>query len=238
MNLGDKSMEQEEVQNPKLVNRIEDIKKNYTVKNEKIFYEELENSKLLLPVNLDSKNKISIIKIEDSVGNDYLPAFTDWDNLRLGEESNAVVFTIYDYLKITKEDLSINGIVINPYSQNLVLNKDNLEFIQLNSGNIKKNEKVSIGIPAEYPTFFVDKCKQNFKKETKIKKAFLLQMVRENFKKSFLLVIDSEDDDQVLPDASNNLHRYLRKEDILDVVSFNSDFGRNVTKEYSPFYEK
>lgn len=236
MNLGDKRME--EVQNPELVARIEGIKKNYTGKNEQFFYEELENSKLLLPVNLDYRNKISIIKIEDSVGNDYLPAFTDWDNLRLGKESHAVVFTIYDYLKIIQEDLSVTGIVINPYSQNLVLNKDNLEFIQSNSGNIKENEQVSIGLPAEYPEFFVDKCKIIFGKETKISKAFLLQMVRENLQKSFLLIIDSENDDEILPYVNKKIQRYLRKEDILDTISFNSDFGRNVTQEYSPFYEK
>ncbi|EGO2826339.1 SseB family protein [Enterococcus faecalis] len=134
-------MEQEEVKNPELVTRIERIKKDYTQKNEQFFYEKLEDSKLLLPVNFDSKNKLNIIKIEDSVGNDYIPAFTDWENLRLGEESNAVVFTIYDYLKIIQEDLSITGIVINPYSQNLVLNRGNLEFIKSNSGNIRKMNK-------------------------------------------------------------------------------------------------
>ncbi|EIA6622774.1 enhanced serine sensitivity protein SseB [Enterococcus faecalis] len=231
-------MEQEEVKNPELVTRIERIKKDYTQKNEQFFYEKLEDSKLLLPVNFDSKNKLNIIKIEDSVGNDYIPAFTDWENLRLGEESNAVVFTIYDYLKIIQEDLSITGIVINPYSQNLVLNRGNLEFIKSNSGNIKKNEQVSIGIPREYPEFFVDKCKKIFKKETKINKAFLLQMVRKNLQKSYLLVIDSKDEDQILPYVSNKVQKYLGKEDILDIISLNSDFGRNVTKEYNPFYEK
>ncbi|MBP2966735.1 enhanced serine sensitivity protein SseB C-terminal domain-containing protein, partial [Acinetobacter baumannii] len=138
----------------------------------------------------------------------------------------------------TQDDLSLMGIVINPYSQNLVLNKENLEFINSKKQNIKKNEKVSIGIPAEYPNFFVDECRKVFKEETKIKKAFLLQMIRENLQKSFLLIIDSENDDEILPCVSNNVQQYLEREDILDIVSFNSDFGRNVTKEYNPFYEK
>ncbi|EGO7552725.1 enhanced serine sensitivity protein SseB, partial [Enterococcus faecalis] len=54
-------MEQEEVKNPELVTRIERIKKDYTQKNEQFFYEKLEDSKLLLPVNFDSKNKLNII---------------------------------------------------------------------------------------------------------------------------------------------------------------------------------
>ncbi len=99
---------------------------------------------------------------------------------------------------------------------------------------------MSIGIPREYPEFFVDKCKKNFKKETKINKAFLLQMVRKKLQKSYLLVIDSKDEDQILPyvSISNKVQKYLGKEDILDIISLNSDFGRNVTKEYNPFYEK
>ena len=141
-------------------------------------------------------------------------------------------------MKIIKSDSSAVGIVINPYSHNLVLNRDKLDSLKLNVENIKQNERVSIGFPAEYPRKLVNDCTHCFKQESEINKAYMLQMIRENLKKSLLLVIDSSNDEKMLPYISNYVQKFLEEGMILDTISFDSDFGRNVTKEYKPFYEK
>jgi len=111
-----------------------------------------------------------------------------FDKYRRCESNGAFVFTISDCLKIIKSDSSAVGIVINPYSHNLVLNRDKLDSLKLNVENNKQNERVSIGIPAEYPRKLVNDCTHCFKQESEINKAYMLQMIRENLKKSLLLM--------------------------------------------------
>ncbi len=86
--------------------------------------------------------KINIIKITDEKGNEFIPVFTDWDNLQLNHEfSQAVFFPLKDCLTVIRNDQSLYGTVINPYSDNLVISKETLNLISEDS-NIMKNENV------------------------------------------------------------------------------------------------
>ncbi|WP_279303852.1 SseB family protein, partial [Listeria monocytogenes] len=51
-----------------------------------LFYQAFKKSKLLLPVILKEENSFNIIKISDDRGYDYLPVFTDLENLSLYED--------------------------------------------------------------------------------------------------------------------------------------------------------
>lgn len=230
------------IKNLKLLNKIASLQIKYNKDNERSFYNELTKSEFLLPSIVVEKDKIKIVKISDNNGNEYIPAYTDWENFSLNEHKEekiqVVIFTVHDYIKIIQKDLTIAGMVINPYSTNLVLKRENLNYIKIEEKTIKKNENISIGIPTTYPQKLVDNCILFLKKENTVQQAFLLQMVRETYQKSLVLVIDEKDDLSVFSRLSKYAQKFLERDEILDIVSLNSDFGRQITEQYTPFYEK
>lgn len=232
---------QEMVQNPKLLKKIISLQNNFTDDKQNCLYEELYTSKLLLPVILNDGDKISLIKITDIDGNDYIPAFTDWENFYLNSntvnKAQAIVFNIYDYFKLLNSDSDITGIVINPYSHNLVLSRENLKFLEKSQENIQKGEQISVGLPKEYPHLFVENCKSFFEKDSSIKSAFLLQTVRDN-KISLLLVIETPNIEVVFSKLNKYAEKFLDNNQILDILSLDTPLGKNITKEYEPFYER
>ena len=130
----------------------------------------------------------------------------------------------------------LGGIVINPFGANIVITLPMLDGLE-NDCIIKKEEQVLIGIPAEYPTELINNLCIYFDKEKSVDKAFLLWMVRGE-EGSYLLILDSKEDPNILyPRIGNFCSRFL-KDKMLDIVSANSDFGKNVIKEHKSFYER
>ncbi|MFC0232615.1 enhanced serine sensitivity protein SseB [Vagococcus entomophilus] len=229
------------VENPKLCEMMKLLRKEYTKKIENKFYEQLWKSKFLLPAIVKEENKISIIKILDKQENEYLPIFTDWQNFQLNsdntKESQSTIFTFEECFNIVQSDSSIFGIVINPYSDNLVLTRENLQFLEKSQTTIKKGEKISIGMPKDYPYQLVEACKNFFEEGTSVKSAFLLQMVKAN-QISLLLVIETKDEETILPKISKCVEKFLKSDDVLDIISLNTSLGQNVTKGYEPFFKR
>jgi len=233
--------EQMLIENSELLNVIRKLKTNYSVKVEEDFYKKIEKTKLLLPAILKGDNKVSILKIMDNIGNDYLPVFTDWENYELNNDdqkkSQSVVFSFTECMSIVVSDLSLHGIVINPYSDNLVLSKENLNFLEKKQVNIYNGESVSIGTPKKKPNLFIEKCKIFFEQEPSIKSAFLLQMVKNN-QISLLLVIDTEYSEKIFSQVSKLSDEFLKKNEIIDMIILNTDFGRKATEGNHPFYKR
>ncbi|CAM2363055.1 enhanced serine sensitivity protein SseB C-terminal domain-containing protein [Listeria seeligeri] len=233
--------EHETIKNPKLLKTVYNLKKNYSIEKEEEFYKELRISKYLLPIIIKSNNKIAIVKINDASGKEYLPSFTDWENFQLVNDgmnkTQPMVFTFYDYIKLLDSDLGLNGLVINPYSHNLVLSRENIQFSKEFPANIEKGNKVSVGIPEKYPHLLVNKCKRFFSKECSVECAFLLQMVKNN-QISLLLVIGTKNTEEIFPRLDKYIGEDLANGEILDIVALDSEFGRNVTAGYTPFYKK
>ncbi|HAC1351623.1 TPA_asm: enhanced serine sensitivity protein SseB, partial [Listeria monocytogenes] len=83
-------------------------------------------------------------------GNDYLPVFTDLENLSLYEDigdAQVVVFTLTDFIQIINADSNIKGIAINPFSNNFIVQRKNIRFLEEEMLNIKSGEQLSIGLP-------------------------------------------------------------------------------------------
>ncbi|EFU8668958.1 enhanced serine sensitivity protein SseB, partial [Listeria monocytogenes] len=208
---------------------------------EEELYRQMQKSKLLLPAIIREENKISIVKIIDEKENEYLPVFTDWTNFQLyldsTKESQPIVFTFNEYFNILVADLNLSGIVINPYSHNLVLSRENLNYLEKSQVNIQKGEQISIGLPKKYPHLFVENCKSFFEKDSSIKSAFLLQMVRDN-QISLLLVIDTPNIEVLFSKLNEYTEKFLDSEQILDILALDTPLGKNTTKEYEPFYKR
>ena len=241
----------EPISNPKLVSAIEGLSNNNATQQK--FFEELAQAKLC-PADIQLQNStrdgkeivvgegssISVKHIEDTEGNKFLMAFTDWKELykwNSSKEQQTVIFGYKDFQSIMKEARDVySGIVINPFGANIVITLPMLDGLE-NDCIIKKEEQVLIGIPAEYPTELINNLCIYFDKEKSVDKAFLLWMVRGE-EGSYLLILDSKEDPNILyPRIGNFCSRFL-KDKMLDIVSVNSDFGKNVIKEHKSFYER
>ncbi|EST10696.1 enhanced serine sensitivity protein SseB [Sporolactobacillus laevolacticus] len=229
------------IKNPRLIDKIEKLQNYYSEENQSSFYKELEKATFLLPAKLIDNNKLNIIRIVDNAGNEYIPAFTDWENLIQSNDhsiSQSVVFTLSDYVKILHSDPSIRGIVINAYTQNLVLKRENLGLSNKQK-NIKRGESISIGIPKDYPFELVNNLKNFFSNVGYVKSAYLLQMIRNNLDKSILLVIETDNDyNNAFDEIGAFASKFLKEDEVLDLVSLNSDFGQEAIRDQNAFFQK
>jgi hypothetical protein len=99
----------------------------------------LSNAKLLAPVVITGNisngvisegSTISFKSLKYSTGDNYNIAFTDWDELRKWSVEEEKTFVVsYDDLKtifLTSKD-DVSGFVINPMSDNFIINKNALD---------------------------------------------------------------------------------------------------------------
>lgn len=229
----------DDIDNSELIKIIENLQIQPETKTPDAFYDALLNTQLLIPAIIKNDNNIDIIKIKNRKGEQFLSAFTDKKNLHLNNEpTDGVVFTIENYLEVIKKDDTISGVVINPYSNNLVLSRSNLKYIE-KLLNIKNNREIVVGIPTDYPQNLVNDLITYFDSYEKnsVNQAFLLQIIRGN-EPSLLIVIDTDKKDDFLSELGTTVKPLLKDNQIVDLILFNTDFGQEVTRGYEPFYKK
>ena len=181
---------------------------------------------------------VSVISIQDKEKNVYLPAFTDWNEInKWNNEENlkTIIFTFQDYAKVFLNNKEMAGLVINPYGENLVLNKQQIQSIS-SECELKSGEKVKIGIPEKYPADMSNALKDYFLAAGYISEAYLLLMLRENNEQSYLLVIETDEDvNNLYPELAKIVTKYLGE--VIDFISTKEKFGKSAIQGYSPFYK-
>lgn len=227
------------IENPNLKAAIKDLQIDTQNKTPDNFYNELFKAKLLIPIIPKEENKVDIIKIKNSEDKQFLAAFTDMESADLSKSKDQyIAFTIQNYIEVIQENTDIEGVVINPYSENLVLTKANLKYIE-EQLNIRKENEILIGIPKVYPQELVDSCIAFFNKNKnkEIKKAFLLQLIRDNVP-SLLIIIDTDEDEAFMQSLGAELQPMLENNQKMEIMLYNSniDFSNDVTADREPFY--
>lgn len=239
------------VTNSKLLYAIKEMQEDGAKEN---FIRELSRANFLCPAIIKLKNPasgkgeritagegstISLISINDQQGKPYLMAFTDWMEVRKWnreEDVQTLIFTYGEYQKILAEgDSPYAGFVINPYGANIVMNKTVLEGLYSDQMTMQEGESVMIGLPQDYPTGMVEKLKQVFREIPETRSAYLLWMIRNN-EKSYLLVLDAGGSEQKLFPIVGEICKAYLKENFLDMVSLNSQFGQRAVENQKPFY--
>jgi len=242
----------EPVSNPKLVDAMEGLSNNNAAQRK--FFEEFAQARLLCPADIQLRNSsgdgneivvgegssISIKHLEDTKGNKFLIAFTDWHELykwNSSKEQQTVIFGYKDFQSIMKESGDVYaGMVINPFGANIVITLPMLDGME-NNCVIEKDEQVLIGIPAEYPTELINELCLYFDREKSVDKAYLLWMVRGE-EGSYLLILDSKEEPDTLFPRVGKFCTGILRDKMVDMVSANSDFGKNAVRGHKPFYEK
>lgn len=241
-----------DINNTNLLNAIRLMRADSS--KEPLFFEALHQAKLLCPVQVDTRNlpknpdgsvilssdsPISLVSISDSSGASYLMAFTDRNELakwNQGSYQQTIVYTFDDYKTVLiSDDTPYQGVVLNPFSDNIVLGKEIFAGSNAPFQTAKSNESIMIGQPKDYPTRMVEKLKQYFRSNHLVDVAYLLWMVRGQ-ETGYLLVLGTTASPQKLFPSLGELCKPYLNEKPLDMVPLNSTFGQSSIQDQQPFY--
>jgi len=223
--------------------------------NELIMIQKITEAHFLTPIILDGKVEDGVLKegatisfklIENNANDAFFLAFTDWDEL--GKWSTAKEETLictYDDLKtmVLNDPDRIKGFVINPFGQNVVITPELINYIAQRTSQIviEKDTPILLGQPAEYPQEMVNALKVFFREEQpEVESAYLFLAHKEGDEKpNLLLIIDFKGEQAtVFPRIAAVANSYLAEDEYIDLLAFDCDFGRDATKEATPFYRR
>ncbi len=191
---------------------------------------------------------ISFEMFKDAKGTDYLPVYTDWDELRKNDRYRdlhvrTLILSFDDISAITANKA---GTVINPFSDNFIITPENVVSMKKHkeyltkgytSNVIEKETTVQIGEPADYPKEMTEAIIRYAKTNRDIRSIWLKLMIRDD-EKSYLLIIDfSGDKDAVFSSIADAAAPHLHNGIPIDMVPFTDKFGRDAATG-SPFYRR
>lgn len=184
-------------------------------------------------------------------GSKYYPAFTDWQELNKWHEilePKTLILTLEDYVALVLKNQDTKGIVINPFGENMMLDRPLLEHLKMKKDmlvqgktiqHIDKNEKISLAETAEFPVEMVKKITEELKEETCVERAWLRLMKRKE-EISYLLVADIAlpgNQEAVFERAANAARPFLKGIGI-NMITYQQEFGKNAVEGVEPFYQK
>lgn len=241
------------VTNPELVKSMNQFLNEKSPENEFILIEEITKANFLTPIILQGEiedgvlNKDSIISfklITNNSDESFYLAFTDWNELgKWSKEPEQTLISTYNDLRnmLMKTD-NIKGFIINPYNQNFVITPDVIEYFSRRKSEIviQEDTNIMLGQPANYPHEMINALSDFFKKTKEIESAYMFLAQKEGDQKpNLLFIIDFTGNKNVLfPRIAAVAQDFLGKDEYIDMIPLDSSFGKDATKDSTPFYKR
>lgn len=238
------------VTNPELVKIMDDFLQEKNIEKEFALIKEIKEANFLVPIVFEGEiedgilKKDSIIKfklITNDLNQSFFPAFTDWDELGKWskEREQALISTYDDLYYLVLNNKNVEGFVINPYNQNFIITREVMEYFDRRYSVVKKDTKVMLGQPADYPYGMTKALSSFFEKNKDIESAYLFLAHKEGEPKpNLMLIIETTGDESILfPKIAAIAQEFLAEEEYIDLVPLNSGW-KNAIKDSTPFYKK
>ncbi len=188
--------------------------------------------------NISQDSKISFPVLENKDGKKYYPFFTDWNEYRKFDMKTEYTIMAASFKDMEKFVDKADGIVINPFGSNIILNYDMLSTIVEASKELKKEtSKISVGDPKNYPLQMVRKISETLWDKDFISAAYLKLMLK-NREESYLVALEGD-----LPEKPESLYNEIAENALpesenipIDFIDYSSDFANKVFKDSEPFY--
>ncbi len=150
--------------------------------------------------------------------------------------------TIIWYKSMVLTSGNVEGFVINSFNQRLMITPEIMEYFDRRNSEmlIKEDTKITLGQPADYPHEMIGALSDYFKKNKDIKSAYkFLAHIEGEQKSNLLFIIDFTGDKEALfPKIGTIAQDFLGKDEYIDIVPLDSDFGKNAVKNSKPFYKR
>jgi len=254
------------ITNPELVAAIKVMNENNTQESQDNVINEVMKAHFISPVTifpepeslsgssevaLKEKTKINFSIIENTANQQFILVFTDWEELgkwKKNENQQVLILTFDDLAAmVLNKEGNLEGFVINPYGGNITFNKNMIAALkehkeQHKTGGVvehvvKKDTSVQLGEPRIYTREMVNAISNYLKKQKNVQAAYLQLMVKEG-EQSYLIIIDFEGDRRKTFDGIANAAMSYLNGMFIDLVPYDSDFGRSATKNIEPFYKR
>lgn len=199
---------------------------------------------------IKADTQIQLPMLTSMENENFYPAFTDWEELnkwqQVGERPSTMMFTFDDYAHMVLEDENVQGIVINPFGENLILDRGMLEELRAKKEMVTKGvaerkfadgEEVLLGEPNEYPEEMIRDIREYMNTKETIKKAWLRLMVKGE-EQSYLLVVDFEGEESIVFSEIADVARPYLTNRYLDMIPYESSLGKKATENTEAFWIK
>lgn len=192
--------------------------------------------------------QLTFAMFSDREGRVYMPVFTDWPSLYAGEmykntDVQTLVIGFDDICAVTHEEA---GAVVNPFTDNFVITPRNLsqmkqqKEITLNGVSkqvIKKDTKVLLGEPKEYPHEMVQAVTEYARNNPAVHRIWLKLMIKDT-EKSYLLIVDHNGDpDTVFKGIADAAVPHIHNGMYIDMLGYDSPAGKGAAAG-KPFYQR
>lgn len=183
-------------------------------------------------------------------GGQYYPAFTDVEALDRWtsfdrKTHQTILLNFDDYASMILDRDDAGGLVINPFGDNLLLDRENLRTLRekkrlLIDGyakhEVKKNTEIRLGVPEDCPEEMLLDIGLCAKKDPNIRALWFGTMEREG-DRSYLLIVDSQGDaDAAIEEMAAAAVPHLKGR-YIDMIPLSSEFIKNAVENAEPFYE-
>lgn len=189
-------------------------------------------------LNISHDSKFSFPVLENKDGKKYYPFFTDWNEYRKFDVKTEYTIMAAGFRDMEKFIDKADGIVINPFGTNIILNYEMLSTIAQASKELKKeSSKISVGDPKNYPLQMVRKISEVLWDKEYVSAAYLKLMLK-NREESYLVALEGK-----LPEKTESLYNEIAENALpesenipIDFIDYSSDFAKKVFKDAEPFY--
>lgn len=188
--------------------------------------------------NIADDSEVGFPLLENGDGKKYYPFFTDWNEYRKFDMNTEYTIMAAGFKDMEKFADKSDGIVINPFGVNIIINYDMLSAIAEASREMNKSlSKISVGDPKTYPLEMVRKISEKLWDKDYIEAAYLKIMIK-NREESYLVALKGK-----LPENPESLYDEIAENALpssenipIDFIDYSSDFAKKVFKDSKPFY--
>ena len=206
---------------------------------------------------------VGFVLLSESNGAAWQPVFTDWEELfkwpHLKEEETPPQTLILDFDQLSGmlgASENVMGFVVNPFTDNLLVPREIIaswaktkeqilsapktetHIVKGGIDILKKDTKVRIGDPAEYPQELVDALTECALADGSITRLWLRQVQFEGREPEYLVAAEAEKEEQALFDAIGAAARGHLGGMTVVVVGASSELGRKSSEDCEPFFSR
>lgn len=225
-----------EIRNDELKTAMIKIKLQGDYESEQEFVKEIKKAIFLVPMREEEKvGYYSFMLLRNKDKENYFQAYTDkeaYDKWNDADTSKKIVLSFDEYAStvLTSEE-EIKGLVINPFTENIIMDRDVLAKIFVRG-------KFFINESKKCPLKLKSVVKEALKKYDEVDMAYLLSIIKEG-EEGYLLIIDAKVKDEqklydaIFKDISKNIDQIN-----LDILSYSDEITEEIIEEIKPFYKK
>lgn len=252
------------VENPNLIALMQEFDRNRTNENTNALLDEIAlNAHFLSVIVLSEEpeanvngtktfkagSTIQFPMLTSQDNQTYYPVFTDW--MELGKwqgvtSPKTLILTFDDYASMVLQNQDSQGLVINPFGENMRLDRRTIEYVKtrkdintkgVSQQTVEKETQVQLGEPKDYPEKMVQAISKHLRQHKQVRRVWL-RLMKKDGEYSYLLVVDFEGDRREVFSGIADAARPYLDGMYVDMVSLEQDFGKNAVQNVTPFYQR